>query len=204
LTDDEALEAGLNKMIEDNQDKNSTKLKRLNTLNKMVDKEKQTIDRLTMELADSDYDEIVRNSFKENLSKKSEELEALQKERDQISAQLAHVELTEDFHKKIKELVQEIRGRIQDANFSQKRAIMDMLNVQVVFRVEDDARWLDASCGLTTDAIALHISRNLSGPANSRVVLALPSIGMRKPAAGSSTSGLRRPSGSRTRSLATA
>ncbi len=51
-----------------------------------------------------------------------------------------------------------IRHRLDVINFQEKRKIMDMLNVKVVFRVDGDARWLEATCELIPDSIELHPS----------------------------------------------
>ena len=82
------------------------------------------------------------------------------KERDQLEAELAQVEITAEFQQEIKAMAIKIRDKLSNVSYEGKRTIMDKLNVKVVFRIDAGAQWLDASCGLTTDPIVLHPSRN--------------------------------------------
>lgn len=159
LTDDDTLDEGLNKMLENNRKQNSTKFKRLDTLEKMITKTDNGINRLTNELVEGDYeDEFTREIFREKINEQSDTLKSLKKEQHRISVELAHVEITDDFRGEIKEMAAKIRHRLDVINFQEKRKIMDMLNVKVVFRVDGDARWLEATCELIPDSIELHPS----------------------------------------------
>ena len=53
-----------------------------------------------------------------------------------------------------------IRGKLSNVSYEGKRTIMDKLNLKVIFLIDEDVRWLDASCSLITDPIVLHPSRN--------------------------------------------
>ena len=45
----------------------------------------------------------------------------------------------------------QISDKLSNAGYDNKRAVMDKLDVNMVFRVEEDDRWLDASCSLIAD-----------------------------------------------------
>lgn len=65
LTDDAALEEGLNKMVETNRSQTGTRRKRLETLQKLIAKRERSIKRLMDELNDGAYeDEYTRNLFR--------------------------------------------------------------------------------------------------------------------------------------------
>ena len=161
LTDEKSLEDGLNKMIEDNKDQTGTKRKRLETLEKLIKKRERSIRRLTEELSDGAYeDEYTRNIFRQNIKENSDMIKELQKEQEWLDAELAQVEITVEFQQEIKAMAAQIRDKLSNAMFDGKRAVMDKLDVKVVFRFEEDVRWLDASCSLTPESVALHPSKN--------------------------------------------
>lgn len=76
-------------------------------------------------------------------------IKELQKEQDRLEAELAQVEITTEFQQEIKAMAAEISDKLSNAAYDEKRAVMDKLDVEVVFRFEEDTRWLDASCNLT-------------------------------------------------------
>jgi hypothetical protein len=103
LTDDVALEDGLNKMIENNRDETGTKRNRLETIKNLIEKRKHSTERLVSELAEGEYsDEFTRGIFQQKINENTEVVRELEKERDRLEAELAQVELTEDFRREIK------------------------------------------------------------------------------------------------------
>lgn len=75
-------------------------------------------------------------------------------EKDQLESELKQVELTEDFRQEIKVMAAQVRDKLSDATFDGKRAVMDKLNLEAVFRIENDIRWLDLRCNLSPDGLA--------------------------------------------------
>ncbi len=47
----------------------------------------------------------------------------------------------------------QIKRKLSSATFDGKRAVMDKLDVTVVFRVEDGKRWLDLTYSLSSDRL---------------------------------------------------
>jgi hypothetical protein len=150
LTDDAVLEDGLNKMFENNRSQTGTRRKRLETLEKLIEKRERSIKRLMDELNDGAYeDEYTRNLFRQTIKENADMIKELQKERDQLEAELAQVEITAEFQQEIKAMAAQISDKLSNATYDGKRAVMDKLDVKVVFGYEEDARWLDVSCNLT-------------------------------------------------------
>ena len=111
------------------------------------------------ELNDGAYeDDYTRNVFREKISENATMIKELKKELDQLQAELAQVEVTTEFQQEIKAMAAQIRDKLSHAPFDGKRAVMEKLDVKVVFRFEENTRWLDASCSLTADAgsVELH------------------------------------------------
>ena len=163
LTDEQSLEDGLDKMIENNRDETGTRRSRFDTLGKLIAKREVSIKRLVTELSEGEYsDEFTRNIFKEKIKENTEVIKELQKERDYLEAELAQVELTEDFRKEIRAMAAQVRNNISKATFDNKRAVMDKLDLHAVFRYEDDIRWLDLTCNLSPEGLSydLHEGRS--------------------------------------------
>ena len=107
------------------------------------------------ELSDGDYnDKFTRNIFKDKISENTRLIKELQKEKDQLEIELAQVVLSEEFTQEIKSMAAQIRSKLSGATFDGKRAVMDKLNVKVIFRVEDGKRWLDLTCSLSSGRLS--------------------------------------------------
>ena len=105
------------------------------------------------ELDDGEYeDKFTRSLFRQKIKENSDLIKELNRERDRLEAELAQVEITTEFQQEIKAMAAQISIKLSNAGFDDKRAVMDMLDVKVVFRFEEDARWLDASCSLTPES----------------------------------------------------
>lgn len=156
LTDDAALEDGLNKVVENNIGQTGTRRKRLDTLEKLIDKRERSIQRLMGELNDGAYeDEYTRNLFRQSIKENADMIKELQKEQDRLEAEFAQVEITAEFQQEIKAMAAQIREKLSNAPYDGKRAVMDKLDVKVVFRFEEDAWRLDASCNLSAGSVEL-------------------------------------------------
>ena len=145
-------------MAENNRGQTGTKRKRLDTLEKLIVKRERSIKRLMDELNEGVYeDDYTRNLFRQNVKENADMIKELQKEQDQIEAELAQVEITTEFQQEIKAMAAQISDKLSNAGYDNKRAVMDKLDVKVVFRVDDDDRWLDASCSLiSSGSVELH------------------------------------------------
>lgn len=160
LTDESALEEGLNKMIEDNKDKTGTKRRRLETLKSSIGKRERSIQRLMDELNEGEYeDDYTRNVFRQKIKENTNMIKEFERELNQLKDELFQVELTDDFRQEVEAMAAQIRDNLSDASFAGKRVILDKLDLKVVFHYDKGIRWLEASCGLTIDPIALHPSK---------------------------------------------
>jgi hypothetical protein len=160
LTDEKSLEDGLNKMAENNRDQTGNKHKRLETLEKLIAKRERSIQRLMVEFNDGEYeDEYTRNLFRQTINENTDMIKELQKEQDRLEVELAQVEITTEFQQEVKAMAAQISDKLSNATYDGKRAVMDMLDVKVVFRYNVDARWLDASCSLISDPESVELHR---------------------------------------------
>jgi hypothetical protein len=82
-------------------------------------------------------------------------IKELQKEQDRLEAEFAQVEITAEFQQEIKAMAAQIREKLSNAPYDGKRAVMDKLDVKVVFRFEEDAWRLNASCNLSAGSVEL-------------------------------------------------
>jgi hypothetical protein len=99
-------------------------------------------------------------SSRRKLKENTEVIKELQKEQKHIEAELAQVELTEDFRKEIKAMAAQVRGKISKASFDNKRAVMEKLDLKAVFRYEEDIRLLDLTCNLSPDGLSYDIQQS--------------------------------------------
>jgi hypothetical protein len=160
LTDDQALDDGLNRMIESNKDETGTRRKRMETLEKLIADQEEGIKRLVNGLAEGLYDdEFSRKVFSDKKNEYTQWRDEFIKEHDHLEAELAQVELTDDFRQEIKAMAAQVRDKLSDATFDNKRAVIDKLDLKAVFRVEDDMRWLDLTCNLSPDGLGYDLQR---------------------------------------------
>ncbi len=161
LSDEQALEEGLNKMIEGNKDETGDKRNKLEKLKNLITKHENSIERLINELSEGIYDdEFTRKIFQEKINENKEVIKELQKGRKQLEAELAQVELTEDFRQEIHSIAAQVRDNLVGASWEQKRAVMDKLDLKAVFRYNDGDRLLDLSCSLSPEGLSYDLQEN--------------------------------------------
>ena len=119
--------------------------------------------RLVTELSEGVYeDEFTRNIFQEKIKENTEVLKELQKGQEHLEAELAQVELTEDFRQEIKAMAAQVHDKLSDATFENKLAVMDKLDLRAVFRCEGEERWLDLTCNLSPKDLSYDLQENES------------------------------------------
>jgi hypothetical protein len=162
LCDADALETGLNELIENRSIEISPKLNRLKPIEGLIREEETKIKRLINQMSYHD-DEMIIAAFRSGLEQASQNNGALIEERNKLADELDHLQGPNDQREQILESAARIRDRIMDATFEQKRRIMDLLEVQVVIHYDDQGKWLEVTCAIPAynDAIELHPSRGM-------------------------------------------
>jgi site-specific DNA recombinase len=148
LCDEAALEQGIQELTNrSEQDLQETRV-RLKTIEGLQAKAVARIERLATAFAD-EADEIVAAALRSQMQAAGREREALNAERELLQAKLVQEEFTENERDEIKRLAGEIGQKLSDPPFEQKRALLNLLDVQITLIHKDDKRWLNVNCGLT-------------------------------------------------------
>jgi hypothetical protein len=158
LNDNEVLDSGLRKMAADQEYSLEPKRNRYETLTGLVHQIDQKMERLLSELGEGGYDdELLVGAFRRELNNAAREKKLLQAEKERISQELKEAEMSPAIQDQVKELVEKYRKRLPNASFEDKRFILDVLDVKVVFQFDGKKRWLEVSCGLpgSEEVIAL-------------------------------------------------
>ena len=159
LCDPEALEIGLQEMIESRADEVGPKRDRVVTLEKLIGDEDKKVKRLVAELAYHD-DEIVLEAIRQEINYAMKSRDVLSDERDHLELELSNIVVSENQKNQVLIFAAEIARGLENADFEQKRFIMDTLAVRAGLHYEDETIWLEVSCAITADndAIVLHPS----------------------------------------------
>ncbi len=148
-------------MVQDNMRQTGVKRRKLEILKKLINDHECNILRLIDELNDGNYkDDYTRNVFRQKINENSIAVKELEKELKELEVELAQIEVTEGFQQEIKAMAAQIQGKLSNATFDGKRALLDKLDIKVVFQVEGKSKWLDVSCSLISapESVELHHS----------------------------------------------
>ena len=156
LCDSEALEIGLQEMIENRSSEITPKQQRLDLLKQLIEEEQRRIKRLVAEMSNHD-DQIVLVAFRTEIDQAVKNSSALTEEHGRLEKELANIGITEDQREQIIRFTAQVRERVKEASFEQKRRIMDILDVQVVIHYDEQGKWLEVTCAIPmyNDAIEL-------------------------------------------------
>lgn len=134
---------GLN-YYQDEQDKNSSRCEeRLVAIDEQLATTQKQLDRL-IDLYISE--EVPRDRYSLRKAKFEAVIAKLKEERNEISAQLLPSQLAPELIRQIKEYFEEIRNRLEDASFEDKRKIIDLLDVSGKLDVENDEKVIYIKC----------------------------------------------------------
>jgi DNA invertase Pin-like site-specific DNA recombinase len=148
LVNRDALEAGINAMIDAQNDDVDPLKNRLNTLDSLISESDVKIQRLVTEIAKHD-DEIVLSAIREEIHKEGAIRTSLIDDKNNIEAKLRQVEISKDEIDQALFLASEIcSGRIEEATFENKRRLLDLFDVQVTLWIDENEKWLDVSCAI--------------------------------------------------------
>ena len=141
LCDRESLAKGLQAMLDRKSKEISPLKKRLSNIDQLIEDENKKIKRLVVEMGNHD-NETVLTAFRTEIKQASKNLCALKEEYENINSELENVGITPDQQEQIIQYAIKIKERIGDANYNQKRQIMDILDVKAVLHYDDKGKWL--------------------------------------------------------------
>lgn len=148
LCDEEALEQGIQELTNRSEQELEETRTRLKTITELQSKSVARIERLASAFAD-ETDTIVAGALRSQMQAVGREREALTAERETLEAKLAQEEFSSAERDEIKHLAQEIGERLNDPPFESRRALLNLLDVQIELQHKDGGRWLSVNCGLT-------------------------------------------------------
>lgn len=163
VSDDEKLTEGFREWQRQNSQQLEPKQARLSALGEMKTRAERSIARLAeaYRFADSEEEATVLERERKIAVKQLIEIKA---ERAQLKKDLAKVELTPARLNTIRLAVGEIRGRLGDANFEQKREVLDLFCFAGKIGYQDDVRGLWCTCTINPDPEFLRFDSHFSAP----------------------------------------
>jgi len=156
MEDEQDFDEALDEMEESKKSEAEPKMQRLEAINELIDKVERNIKRLARDSREAENDYIA-DTLKGELKIAGKKRDDLISERERIESALAVQVITEDARNLIRAKAEEIRKRLINPTCQQKRALLDLFDFKVIFRIDESGRWLDVSCGLKPegDVIAL-------------------------------------------------
>jgi site-specific DNA recombinase len=150
LEDEERLDKGLREMEVRKTADIEPKLKRLETIAGLVDKLERNIKRLARDSAEEE-NEFIAETLKNEMKLAGRQRDDLLAERQRLESDISQKVITPVTRERILSSAATIRRKLVNPTYRQKRELLDMLDLTVIFRVDEAGRWLDVSCGLKPD-----------------------------------------------------
>jgi site-specific DNA recombinase len=157
LVDAENLEIGLRRMVEMRKNETGPKRQRLNMVEDLITKAERKIERLIRTLEDEE-DEYLITELRSSLKTASKMRDSLVNERDTLSYEVEEQEITPEKIDLVKQRAAEIRYKLIDPTYAQKRIVLDMVRLECVYRVDENGnRWIDAKCDLLPEGVLIEL-----------------------------------------------
>ncbi len=147
LCDEEQLENGLKRMEGFRESDLEPLYEQLKSIETLLKSAENRIERLANEYAVSN-DDAIASALKNQLRNVGRERQALISEKEKVMSEIASHELSSADYQAIKEAAVEIRRKLVDPTFEQKRALYDMLDIQVELEWKNNQRGISVTCGL--------------------------------------------------------
>ena len=161
LTDEQSLENGLRQLVKKRESELDLKLQDRDHIDKIIKNTDARINRLVVEMSNHDPG-IVLDTLRDEVRLLGRQREELEHEHRKLLADINQVEISEDTHDKIKLMAASVRDKLPDANYDQKRWLLDTLDVEVLFYRVDESTRLVIECAIPIERnIETCISRNM-------------------------------------------
>ncbi len=157
-TDPDKFDAGIMGIADRKRKKLEPMQRQLERLQMLIEKQDQKAARFIAQIGDIDDLELcamIKAQAKEAVTIRDQMKQEAEELKNVIDKDAVSPEMVERLHDIITK-VREGRARL---NFEFKRVILNMLALEVEFRIDENGeRWLDCSCGLHPDVIGLSLS----------------------------------------------
>lgn len=158
LTDDVEFEEGFQQLIANREAELAPKRARLRLVEELIERTERKVKRLVSTFADGDdMDDLTRDAVKAEIKMAGRQREALVVEQEALTTELVEREIAPEAQQAIRELIESVRTRLDNATYEQKRAVLAILDVQVELQRTGAERWLYVTCGLSADSALLDI-----------------------------------------------
>ena len=156
LKDESKLDKALREMEERKGAAIEPKLQRLEAINELVNKLERNIKRLARDSWEEESDYVAQTLINE-MKLAGKQREDLLSERERIESEISNQTISPDTRARILESAAKIRRRMVKPTYNQRRELLDLLDFQAIFRVDETGRWLDVSCGLKPEGDAIKL-----------------------------------------------
>jgi hypothetical protein len=162
LTDDDNLEMGLRRMAELRRSEADPKRKRLEAINELLEKSEHKVKRLIETIQDEEDDYLV-TELRTSLKSVSKQADAFKKEKESLLFELEEQEISPEKLDMVRQRAAEIRQKLGNPTYAQKRIVFDMIRLECIFRVDESGwRWIDARCDLLPEGAIIKIKERPS------------------------------------------
>lgn len=157
IRDDDKLVEGVKLMHQQQAEQLGGRRARLATIDEMTEKAERKIKRLASAFAEAE-DDLTADALKAQMKLSGKERDSLTATRDTLLAELTGMDLTPAKEEQLRVLVRKIRGRLDFADFEQKRELMDLIDLRArLERDEAGLRWIHITCGLVLETGRLSV-----------------------------------------------
>ena len=161
LTDEKALEDGLRHLVEQRERELDYKLHELDNIEKVIQVSDARISRLVIEMSYHDPG-IVLDTLRDEVKVLGNQREEYKLEQKRLDSEIKQVEISEKTQEMIKSMAATVRDKLPEADFNQKRLLLDKLDVEIIFYREDEIMRAVVECAIPIERkIETCISRNM-------------------------------------------
>ena len=147
LSSPEELERGIDEIAAKQQKKIPAKRKNLEAIDKRIADREATVNRLVQEMGKA-QDQFIAETYRKEIEDASSARSIQIAEREALSKELQREVFTQNDHDLIISIAADINVGLENATYDDKREILDLLGVQVVFQSINGERWIEISCSL--------------------------------------------------------
>ncbi len=157
-TDPDKFDAGIMGIADRNRKKLEPMQKQYERLQALIEKQDDKARRFIAQIGDIDDPELivmVKAQAKEAVTLRDQ----MRQEAEELKAAINRDVMNPEMVERLRDIITKIREGRARLNFEFKRIVLNMLAVEVEFRIDENGeRWLDCSCGLHPDVIGLSLS----------------------------------------------
>lgn len=157
FNDEDRLRLALARMTEQNEEQIGPKRERLDLIDNLIGGAESKIRKLATSLTNIEED-YIRDVIIADMKALSKQRESILKERQSLLDELSQTDALREQYERILSQASEVRRKMVDPSYENKRAILDALNFRGIYRSDTAGRWLDVSCELVPEGDLIAIS----------------------------------------------